>query len=177
MKSIDQTIFSEAMSVLADRFNRPLHPATLRKYHETLSRELGTEEFVAAAEIAFRDSTFWPSPRELIEYVKPMPDLTLEATVAFDKVLALGFPHPAGTCWKREQIQEELGMPASVAFTAIGAQGRLRSITTDDLPFARREFISAYRASALHREKETSAARALQGFTHHAPLLAGSGNA
>jgi hypothetical protein len=173
---IDQLIFSEAMSVLADRFNRPLHPATIRKYHDSLSRELSTEEFVAAADLAFRDSSFWPSPRELIEYIKPLPDLNLEAASAFDRVLALGKYTPHGTSWLLSEVREDLGLEAAEAFSAIGAQGRLRNISTDDLPWARREFIAAYRAAASQRSKHASASHALElAQPRRAVLSAGSG--
>lgn len=173
---IDKKIFATAMSILADRFNRPLHEATILRYREVLSRDLTTEEFVAAADLAFRDSAFWPSPREMIEFVKPLQDISLEASIAFDKMLSMGEPHPAGTCWRRDDILQQLGVPAAVAFTAIGAQGRLRSISTDDLPFARREFVAAYRATAIQQSKQSSATRALELAAPHMPALAaGSG--
>jgi hypothetical protein len=159
---IEQDTFSERMSELADRFNRPLHEATVRRYYELLSRELTTEEFIAAAELAFRNSSFWPSPRELIEYIRPPRDLGLEASQAFDKVLHAGEYTPQGQSWLRSKILEEIGEPAAVAFSAIGAQGRLRGITTDDLPWARREFIAAYKASAIDTSHVVAAREALR---------------
>jgi hypothetical protein len=68
---IEPDVFVERMAELADRFNRPLHEATQRRYYELLNRELTTEEFVAAAELAFRNSSFWPSPGELIQFIHP----------------------------------------------------------------------------------------------------------
>lgn len=173
---IDKKIFATAMSILADRFNRPLHEATIRAYRDVLSRDLTTEEFVAAVDLAFRDCTFWPSPREIIEFVKPVPDLNLEAARAFDEVLGLGFPHPAGTCWSRETIETTVGEYAAKAFSAIGAQGRLRNISADDMPWARREFVTAYRGAALQGSKQITAARALVLVQTQTPALAaGSG--
>lgn len=168
---IEPDIFVERMAELADRFNRPLHEATQRRYYELLNRELTTEEFIAAAELAFRNSSFWASPRELIEFIHPPRDLGLEASQAFDKMLALGEPHPMGTCWLRSKIVAEIGEPAAVAFSAIGAQGRLRGITTDDLPWARREFIAAYKASAVDSNHAIAAREALR-FPRQQRLIA-----
>jgi hypothetical protein len=168
---IEPDTFVERMAELADRFNRPLHEATQRRYYELLSRELTTEEFIAAAELAFRNSSFWPSPRELIEFIHPPRDLGLEASQAFDKMLAMGEPHPMGTCWLKSKIVEELGEATAVAFSAIGAQGRLRSITTDDLPWARREFIAAYKAAAIDTNHALAAREALR-FPRQQRLIA-----
>lgn len=159
---INTDVFIERMAELADRFNRPLHEATQRRYYELLNRELTTEEFVAAAELAFRNSGFWPSPRELIEYIHPPRDLGLEASQAFDKVLSLGEPTPHGTSWLRSKIVDEIGESAAVAFSAIGAQGRLRNITVDDLPWCRREFIAAYKAAAIDTNHLVAAREAMR---------------
>jgi hypothetical protein len=168
---IEPDVFVERMAELADRFNRPLHEQTQRRYYELLNREITTEEFIGAAELAFRNSSFWPSPKELIEFIHPPRDLTLEASQAFDKMLALGEPHPMGTCWLRSKIVDEIGEPAAVAFSAIGAQGRLRGITTDDLPWARREFIAAYKASAVDTSHAVAAREALR-FPQQQRMLA-----
>lgn len=158
---INKEIFAEAMSVLADRFNRPLHPATQRKYFEILSLELTTEEFSTACELAFRSVRFWPSPQELIELVKPEKNLDIEAAGMFEDVRDLGFPHTAGMCWHREEVAA-LGAPALAGFVAIGAQDRLRHLSADDLSWARREFVAAYKAKATETkaDKQIEAARA-----------------
>lgn len=161
---IDTEIFSRAMGELADRFNRPLAPLTSRKYYATLNAELSTEEFVAAADIAFRDCTFWPSPRELIEFVKPTLDLNLEATRAFEQLRKLGELHPtAGMCWRRSEVEDRLGEAGVIAFDAIGANERLRGLTAQDLPWARREFIAAYKAASTDRERVERAHHAIVG--------------
>lgn len=168
---IEQEVFLERMSELADRFNRPLHEQTQRRYFELLSRELTTEEFIGACELAFRNASFWPSPRELIEYIRPPRDLSLEASQAFDLVLHIGEYTPQGQSWLRSRIVEEISETAAIAFSAIGAQGRLRSITTDDLPWARREFITAYKAAAVD-SSHTIAAREALRFPRQQRLIA-----
>lgn len=154
---IDKEQFATAMGMLTDRFNRPLHPTTNLFYYETLSSELSTEEFLIGARIAMRQSQFWPSPQQLIEFAKPEKNVELEASAMFDRVRALGFAHPAGMCWRREQVAD-LGEPALAGFSAIGAQERLRNMSTDDLPWARREFIAAYKAKSA----ETRADRQIE---------------
>lgn len=158
---IDKEQFAIAMGMLTDRFNRPLHPSMNRFYYETLSAELTTEEFLIAARLAMRQSQFWPSPQQLIEFVKPEKNIELEAAAMFDKVRALGFSHPAGLCWRREEVAE-LGESALAGFSAIGAQERLRNLSADDLPWARREFVAAYKAKAADTkvERQIEAARA-----------------
>lgn len=158
---IDKNTFAEAMSVLADRFNRPLHSATQRRYFEILSEDLTTEEFSTACELAFRSVRFWPSPQELLELVKPEKNLDLEAAGMFEAVRDLGFPHQAGMCWHREEVAA-LGAPALAGFVAIGAQERLRHLSADDLSWARREFVAAYKAKATETkaDKQIEAARA-----------------
>lgn len=158
---IDKEKFAVAMGMLTDRFNRPLHPSVNRFYYETLSAELSTEEFLVASRLAMRQSQFWPSPQQLIDFAKPEKNLDLEAAAMFDRVRLLGVPHPAGMCWYREHVAE-LGAAALAGFSSIGAQERLRNLSTDDLPWARREFIAAYKAKAQETkaEKQIADARA-----------------
>jgi len=169
---IDRATFHEWMSVLADRIGRPLHEATQLAYHATLSRDLTTAEFVAAAEIAFRTSTFWPTPEQLVEFVKPRPDIGLQATQAFQRLLKLGEQASGhGTIWRRDTIGNELGLLGLVGFDAIGGNDRLRSIRSEDVTHARREFIVAYRAAALEAEKRDRAETALVAANTRVPAL------
>jgi len=158
---IDKEEFAIAMGMLTDRFNRPLHPSMSRFYYETLSSELTTEEFLIGARLAMRQSQFWPSPQQLIEFARPEKNIDLEAASMFAEVRALGFPHGSvGMCWRREQVAA-LGDLALAGFSAIGAQERLRHLSADDLPWARREFVAAYKAKAQETktDKQIEAAR------------------
>jgi hypothetical protein len=157
---IEKEEFAVAMGMLTDRFNRPLHPSMSRFYYETLSAELTTEEFLIGARLAMRQSQFWPSPQQLIEFARPEKSIDLEAAGMFDKVRALGSPHPVGMVWRREDVAA-LGESALAGFSAIGAQERLRHLSADDLPWARREFVAAYKAKALETkaDKQIEAAR------------------
>jgi len=158
---IDKEEFAIAMGMLTDRFNRPLHPSMNRFYYETLSAELTTEEFLIGSRLAMRQSQFWPSPQQLIEFARPEKNVELEAAGMFEKIRSLGTPHQAGMVWRREQVAA-LGEAALAGFSAIGAQERLRHLSADDLPWARREFIAAYtaRAAETKAEKQIEAARA-----------------
>jgi len=93
---IDKEEFAIAMGMLTDRFNRPLHPSMSRFYYETLSVELTTEEFLIGARLAMRQSQFWPSPQQLIEFARPEKSVELEAAGMFDKVRSLGNAAPGG---------------------------------------------------------------------------------
>ena len=154
---IDKEEFAIAMGMLTDRFNRPLHPSMNRFYYETLSAELTTEEFLIGSRLAMRQSQFWPSPQQLVEFACPEKSVELEAASMFAEVRALGTPHPAGMVWRREQVAA-LGDLALAGFSAIGAQERLRHLSADDLPWARREFVAAYKAKAA----ETKADRQIE---------------
>lgn len=154
---IDKEEFAIAMGMLTDRFNRPLHPSMNRFYYETLSAELTTEEFLIGSRLAMRQSQFWPSPQQLIEFACPEKSIELEAASMFAEVRALGTPHQAGMVWRREQVAA-LGDLALAGFSAIGAQERLRHLSADDLPWARREFVAAYKAKAA----ETKADRQIE---------------
>lgn len=175
---IDKEEFAVAMGMLTDRFNRPLHPSMSRFYFETLSAELSTEEFLIGARLAMRQSQFWPSPQQLIEFARPEKSLDLEAAAMFDKVRALGQPHQAGMCWYRDEIAA-LGEPALAGFSAIGAQERLRHLSSDDLPWARREFIAAYTAKARETkaDKQIASARLALRSSARAKALPGPASA
>lgn len=150
-----------AMGMLTDRFNRPLHPSMSRFYYETLSTELTTEEFLIGARLAMRQSQFWPSPQQIIEFACPEKSIDLEATAMFEKVRALGKPHGSvGMVWHREEVAA-LGERALAGFSAIGAQERLRHLSADDLSWARREFVSAYKSKAQETkaDKQIESAR------------------
>jgi len=62
--------------------------------------------------------------------------------------------------WRREEVAA-LGEAALAGFSAIGAQERLRHLSADDLSWARREFVAAYKAKATETkaDKQIEAAR------------------
>lgn len=155
---IDSQVFAEAMAVLSDRFNRPFHPGTQREYHAILSAELSTEDFTVAARIAFRESQFWPSPQQLIDFAKPPRDLELEAVEMFDRMRDLGEDNAGyGRNWRRDKIAE-LGEPTLAGFKAIGANEGLRNLEVKNLHWIRQSFIAAYKAKA----RETKADRLIE---------------
>lgn len=157
---IDKELFAQTMSALADRFNRPLAGPTLKAYYHALSAELSEDDFRAAVNIAFRDCTFWPSPKDLIEFVHPEPDLDLEGSLKFDQVRAAGKNQPGfGMQWKRTDVML-CGEPALAAFASIGGNERMRSMQGDDIAWARREFITAYKAAIMQNAKTARASEA-----------------
>jgi len=162
---IPMDVFAGGMAVLSDRFNRALLQQTQLMYREILSRELTPQEFTAAVGVAFRECTFWPSPKELVEFIHPPANIALQGAQAFDRLLELGERGTGGAFWRKDRVADELGSAGEAAFAAIGANGRLRSIEISDLPWARREFIAAYKNAAEQLAREDLALRALSAGT------------
>lgn len=159
---IDKEQFAIAMGLLSDRFNRSLHPGMAAFYHETLSAELTTEDFLIASRLAMRQSEFWPSPQRLIDYVKPPRDLTLEGAQMFEAVRKLSEYAPqGGTFWRREKVAD-LGGPALAGFDAIGANEGLKTLEPRYLSVMRKDFIEAFVAASIAERsvKQIEAARA-----------------
>lgn len=65
---IDKTAFVREIALLAARFERQLSEPVMARYYELLSRSLTTEQFESAAMRAFAESTWFPSPQQLIDY-------------------------------------------------------------------------------------------------------------
>lgn len=161
---IDQEQFAQAMGILSDRFNRPLHAGTQRVYYDILDGELTTDELKIAVRLAVRHSQFWPSPQQLIDFAKPPRDLALEAMKAWEMV--------AGKSYLRGELRTE----AAVAFHAIGGAECIRNLTIDQLPFVRRDFIAAYKAhaSGIESVAEIEAAKERMLLSRRPALTSGS---
>lgn len=64
---IDLKVFLQEMSLLNERFNCKLSKPVFDRYHQILTSELNTEEFLAASMASFREDTFFPTPQSLID--------------------------------------------------------------------------------------------------------------
>ena len=149
---IDRKSFSIGMGVLAERCGRNLPAPVQSGYYRILSSELTTEEYQIAIQLAFRHARFWPSPQELIDYVRPPNDMALEAAKMFDHVQGMGW----GGVFALHSP------PVLAAYTAIGGPDALQNATTQWLPQIRREFVAAYKAKATETkaQREIEAVRA-----------------
>jgi hypothetical protein len=66
---LDKTIFGQLMSELSKFYNRPLSDTIKRIYYQSLS-ELTTPEFEGAVKNAVLECRFFPTPNELITFIK-----------------------------------------------------------------------------------------------------------
>lgn len=140
---IDTSTFAQWMGLLSDRFNRALAAPTQRAYFELLSRELTTAEFVAGAEQCFARCTYWPSPAEITAAAKPRGSSELAGAEAFADILRWN-----GTPELMAEARRRLSAPALRAFLAVGGPAKFRALTTDEEPFVRKAFVSAFVAAA-----------------------------
>jgi hypothetical protein len=149
---IDATKFAAWMAALTDRFNRPLLPGTQQAYYATLSAELTTEEFERAASLAFRDETFWPSPRVIVEKVHPPVNVKASASEAFEgirqAIMDFGGPHVAS------QLAPNLPPPAKRALRAIGGAYAVGMASYTELPHLARRFTEVYEAAVADAPQE-----------------------
>ncbi len=161
MSMIDRKIFAVGMGVLAERFRTEIAGPAQKGYHTILSEELNDEEFQIAVKLAFRHSQFWPSPQQLIDFVRPPANHAVNAGIAFERLLDAGEILVQGRpkCWRREVVHR-MGKAVLVGFDAIGGNDRLREYEARELPFIRRDFVEAYKATFAESEAELQIAAA-----------------
>jgi hypothetical protein len=139
---IDKPTFSYWLALIGDRMTPPkvLTPPTIAEYYKLLSPRMETAEFVATATKLFAEATYFPKPAEFLPPQAP----NLEAAAVYDKLRALAERSTLGSYWRREVIQEKIGYPAAVAFSAVGGNDRFRTCEAADEHWLRRDFIAAY---------------------------------
>lgn len=147
---IQDETFALWMGVLADRIGRELKPATLAAYNAIMSRELTTEEFVAAAQAVLRTAQYnvWPSPGEFVTAVRP-DGPALSAHAAFEQTYALvATPRAYGRAWDAllAEVADRVGAPAARAADAL--RGVWARHDESELPYIRRDFVREYEAAA-----------------------------
>jgi hypothetical protein len=162
---IDKEIFAQQMALLAGRIGRNLEAPIFACYYSGLSAELSTERFVAAMTIAFRswsgEFRTWPSPKQIIELIAPVPNPTLPAHEAFEKVLAITNDPRIERPAQLEQIQN-LGALTMRAFRAAGGFRDFQNILEADIPWVRRRFVEAFTAATETAIAESQATLALE---------------
>lgn len=162
---IDKEIFLQRMALLAGRIGRELEPPVQAEYFRQLNAELTTEQFYAATALAFKtwDAAYrnWPSPAQLVELIAPVPNPTLDAAEAFERVLAI-WNDPRISPDDRREKTLALGASTTRAFHAAGGRRELENILEVDVKWARQRFVEAYTASCLHAEEERQTSLALE---------------
>lgn len=162
---IDKEIFAQQMSLLAGRIGRTLEPPVFASYYAGLSAELSTERFVAAMAIAFRswsgEYRTWPSTKQIVELIAPVPKPSLGGLEAFEKVLALTNDPRIERPAQLEAIQN-LGALTMRAFRAAGGFRDFQNVLEADVPWVRKRFVEAYQAAAESAIAESQATLALE---------------
>jgi hypothetical protein len=161
---ITEEIFLQQMALLADRIGRPLAGPTQREYHRQLTAALTTEQFVAAATLAFNrwggEYRNWPSPQQIIDLVAPVAKTSLTASEAFEYVLAATNDPRVSIDEQRAKVQQ-FGAATLRAFYAAGGMRDFRNVLESDVPWLRRRFVEVYDAAVDNEHAKHAATLAL----------------
>lgn len=138
--SLDRGVFGREMGSLADRFNRAVSKDMAQRYYAFLAPHLSTERFVQAAATIYQHDRFWPPPARFLEAVGADPGT--RASEAWEHVMALV---RSGSGINPATVED----PALAdAVRAVGGTAHLGMVNEDRLPWIRKEFVAAYRATA-----------------------------
>lgn len=140
---IDATLFARWVRVFGERIGKPLSADTSAAYYATLSGELTTAQFDTAMQRIFRDHIYatWPSPKAIIECVKPT--VALEGAAGWEAVMNVLRLRPGGAKPHevRQWIVRDAGEMAANTFEAIGGLRRYSTCNDWRLDEMRNEFI------------------------------------
>jgi hypothetical protein len=138
---IDAAVYARYMTAIADRTKAPLADGTNALYYVTLSRDLSTAEFEAAAQKVFEeyDDFGFPPPHVFLGYAKPAPVFDTAALARQIERLSVYSPQsnmippPAGT------VREHFGNVVADAYATVSGA---RLFANDDTTraIAQREF-------------------------------------
>ncbi len=152
--SIDKQVFVDLVGELETYYKREFTPFVKRVWYKHLSDCLTTVEFQSAVEQAIVANEFMPTPQQLVEAIKG--DSTTQAFEEWElcvKASARG----------EYSVADSLTPQGKFALRAVGGVSELGRINQDDLRWAKKEFISAWKgwkptaAPALPSAPEQSA--------------------
>lgn len=164
---IDKDVFKTWAGILGDRFNKVLASPTLRVMYFSLSESLTTDEFIVGCKRAFDECTFWPTPKEIIEFAKPVAVVRVSGAEVFRDILTWNGSENMMSVAR--QRLDEAGMQA---FLGIGGAARFKKMKVDDEMWARKEFIELYEAAVKNIDSMSKTERARLG-AHKYPVLVG----
>jgi len=136
---INKEQFKQWITLLGEKFNKPLSAPSQLVFYDILNAELTTEEFVAGARLVYRDNQFFPSPKEIIDQAKPQGDPAIEAADVFRDILTWN-----GKDNLMAEARSRMTDVGLRAFLAVGGPARFRRLTVDEELWARKEFIARY---------------------------------
>ncbi len=152
--SIDKQVFVELVGELETYYKREFTPFVKRVWYKHLSDCLTTVEFQSAVEQAIVANEFMPTPQQLVEAIKG--DSTTQAFEEWELCVKASARGEYG-------VIDSLTPQGKFALRAVGGVSELGRINQDDLRWAKKEFISAWKGwkpsagSALAPVKEQSA--------------------
>lgn len=128
---------------------KPYDPASLTVYHDVIGPRTNADEwerFVAWALAADRWRIFTPTVPDLQDALREFRGqrpVLVEATEAYDRVIAAGVYSPeGGTSWNYRAIKESCGDAAAEAFLAAGGNSAFATTWGEDK--RRERFVSGY---------------------------------
>ena len=134
--SIDKQVFIDLIGELETYYKREFTPFVKRVWYKHLSDVLTTVEFQRAVEQVIVSQEFMPTPQQLVEAIKG--DST---TQAFEEWELCVFAASRG----EYGVAESLTAQGKFALRAVGGVSELGRINQDDLRWAKKEFISAWK--------------------------------
>lgn len=146
---IDPEVFSREWEIMQSRFDKKFSEAVIGRYYQVLSKQLTTEQFLAACLAAFTEDEFFPTPEKLVSRVKP--DFNQLALEAWDRVLAAASrsSRAVALCEAGERALRSVGGLSGIGYADVHTQ----------LPHLRRNFLEAFKtcADAQMREERVQA--------------------
>lgn len=134
---IDQSTFKAEWAVLCERFGREASAVLAARYYQALNDKLDTEAFLAGCRRVFEQSTFFPSPKDIIDAASVTQDEESLGLRQWDLCQRL--------MEGEVEILEHMDARGQHAVSLLGGAGVLRMTSLDRVPFVRRDFLAFYR--------------------------------
>jgi len=133
---IEQQVFLSGITLMSNHYDRKLAPSVLGIWKEYLDTALTTEQFQQAVKMTILESRFFPTAKELVEAIKGEPEV--QALSEWDLCVKAAARAEYG-------VADSLTPQGKFALRAVGGVSELGRINQDDLRWAKKEFISAWK--------------------------------
>lgn len=135
---IDALTFANKMTLLLGRFGREMSEVVQAEYYRHLKDRMTSEEFIQAAERVFFEDEFFPTPKQLLEKVKP--DARSQAVMDWDELWE-------AIARNRPENLSEIGRKA---LRSVGGRSVVGYTNLDKIPWVKKDFLEAYEIYAKH---------------------------
>lgn len=127
---IDQARFKVEWEILCERFAKTPSVVLATRYYQSLSPQMDTETFVAAARRVFDSNTFFPSPDDFLEAVRPRMELAAgEQWLLCERVME-----------GERGILERMSPAGRVTVRLLGGAHALQQTALKDVQWVRKDF-------------------------------------